>query len=52
MIRNVSYGKKILTQKIEEYELKSLDSIEKKDQIIFGADSLERIFHRLYSKRR
>ena len=34
MIRNVSYGKKILTQKIEEYELKSLDSIEKKDQII------------------
>jgi hypothetical protein len=52
MIRNVSYGKKLLTQKIEEYELKSLGSIEKKDQLIFGADSLERIFHKLYSKRK
>lgn len=52
MIRNVSYGRKLVSKKIEEYELQSLSSVEKKDQIIFGADSLERIFHKLYSKRK
>ena len=54
MIRNTAYGRNLLTKKIEDYELKSLSSIEKKDQIVFGADilSLDRIFKRLYSKRK
>ena len=52
LIRNPLEGQTLITQKIEEYELKSLGSLEKKDQIIFGADSLQRIFQRLYSKRK
>ena len=52
LINDVVKGTNILTKKIEEYEVKSLDSIEKRDQITFSANSLERIFHRLYSKRK
>ena len=52
LINDVVKGTNILTKKIEEYEVKSLDSIEKRNQITFSANSLERIFHRLYSKRK
>ena len=44
------YGKNLVSKK-RDYELNLL-SLEKRDQIIFGVGSLERIFHRLYSKRK
>ena len=53
IIRDPKYGKNLVSKKIEDYELKSLGSLEKKrPNHLWSRDSLERIFHRLYSKRK
>ena len=52
MIRTLSYGVKLCNTKIEEYTMKSLSSLEKKYQMEFKIDSLDRILEKLYERKK
>ena len=52
IIRKLSDGLKLCNTKMEEYTVKSLSSLEKKHQMEFKIDSLDRVLEKLYQRKK